>query len=128
MNKLERKAGLPNTAGYRYARRTGNELHGSGQVPADVCGDIVGKADPYRQAQQCHANLERLLQCHNFSISDIQHLTVYVVGSRENLTGAWRAIKERYPDGVPPATLLGVALLGYEHQLVVIDARVIKDV
>ena len=127
MNEIETQAGLPKTAGYLYAKRTGNQLHVSGQVPIDTSGDIVGKADPYKQAQQCLANLELLLKCHGFEIDDIQHLTIYVVGGRENLSSAWRAVKEKRPDGVPPATLLGVALLGYEYQLVEIDAKVVKD-
>jgi enamine deaminase RidA (YjgF/YER057c/UK114 family) len=126
MNEIEIKAGLAQTPGYLYARRTGNELHVSGQVPNNASGEIVGKADPHQQAQRCLANLEALLNVHDFEKKDIQHLTIYVVGCRENLTTAWRAVQEVFPDGVPPATLLGVALLGYEHQLVEIDARVVK--
>ena len=127
MNKIETQAGLPKTAGYLYAKQTGNQLHVSGQVPIDTYGELVGKTDPHKQTQQCLANLELLLECHGYEINDVQHLTVYVVGDRENLASAWRAVKDMYPDGVPPSTLLGVALLGYEHQLVEIDAKVIKD-
>jgi len=128
MNEIETQAGLARTPGYRYARKTGNQLHVSGQVPIDTSGDIVGETDPYVQAQQCLANLELLLKCHDFEITDIQHLTIYVVGNRENLTSAWQVAKEKFPDGVPPATLLGVGLLGYEGQLVEIDATVIKEI
>ena len=127
MNEIETQAGLAETAGYLYAKKTGNQLHVAGQVPVDSCGDIVGMADPYRQAQQCLANLGLLLNCHDFEKSDIQHLTIYVVGDRDNLSSAWRAVKDAYPQGVPPATLLGVALLGYDNQLVEIDAKVIKE-
>ncbi|MGA8239287.1 MAG: RidA family protein [Desulfobacterales bacterium] len=127
MNKIEIQAGLPKTAGYLYAKRTGNQLHVSGQVPNNGSGEIIGCSDPYKQAQQCLANLELLLKSHNFEKNDIQHLTVYVVGQRENLTDAWRAVQGVFPNGVPPATLLGVALLGYENQLVEIDAKVVKD-
>ena len=124
MNEIETLAGLAKTAGYRYAKKAGNQLHVAGQVPVDSCGDI---ADPYRQAQQCLANLELLLNCHDFGENDIQHLTVYVVGGRDGLTSAWQAVKEAYPEGVPLATLLGVALLGYDNQLVEIDAKVVKE-
>jgi enamine deaminase RidA (YjgF/YER057c/UK114 family) len=127
MNEIEIQAGLAETAGYRYAKRTGNQLHVSGQVPINTFGDIVGKTDPYKQAQQCLANLNLLLRCHDYQISSIQHITIYVVGDRESLTSAWRAVKEEYPEGVPPATLLGVALLGYENQLVEIDAKVVRE-
>ena len=127
MNEIETQAGLPQTGGYLYAKKTGNQLHVAGQVPVDSSADIVGVTDPYRQAQQCLDNLKLLLKCHDFEINDIQHLTIYVVGDRENLTSAWRAVKDAYPQGVPPATLLGVALLGYDNQLVEIDAKVIKE-
>lgn len=128
MNEIETQAGLPKTPGYRYAKKAGNQLHVSGQVPIDTSGDIVGKTDPYAQAQQCLANLELLLKCHDFEINDIHNLTIYVVGDRANLTRAWQAAKEKFPDGVPPATLLGVGLLGYEGQLVEIDAKIIKEI
>jgi hypothetical protein len=48
------------------------------------------------------------------------------VGERENLLAAWRAVTEFFDETVPPATLLGVADLGYENQLVEIDARVTR--
>jgi enamine deaminase RidA (YjgF/YER057c/UK114 family) len=58
MNEIETQAGLPVTSGYQYAKRTGNQLHISGQVPHNVSGEIVGKTDPYKQAQQCLTNLD----------------------------------------------------------------------
>jgi hypothetical protein len=67
------------------------------------------------------------LKCHNFEKKDIQHLTIYVVGNRENLIDAWSAVQGVFVDGVPPATLLGVVLLGYENQLVELDAKIVKD-
>ena len=127
MNEIETQAGLAETAGYLYAKKIGSQLHVAGQVPTDPSGDIVGIDDPYRQAHQCLASLELLLKCHDFEKRDIQHLTIYVVGDRESLACAWRAIKEEFPQGVPPATLLGVALLGYDNQLVEIDAKVIRE-
>ena len=54
-------------------------------------------------------------------------MTIYVVGERVNLTIAWSAVKAMFPNGVPPATLLGIATLGYEKQLVEIDATIIKE-
>ena len=127
MNEIEIKSGLPQTDGYLYAKKTDNRLYVSGQVPVDESGEIVGKSDPYKQAQQCVTNLEILLKCYDFQKADIQHLTIYVVGNKENLSSAWQAIKEMFPGGVPPATLLGVTLLGYTDQLVEIDAKIIKE-
>ena len=126
MNEIEEKAGLPKTPGYRYAKQVGNQLHVSGQVPQNESGVIVAMSNPYKQAQQCLANLELLLNCHHFGKNDIQHITIYVVGNRDNLNEAWKAVQTVFNNIVPPATLLGVALLGHESQLVEIDAKIIK--
>ncbi|MDH4146490.1 MAG: RidA family protein, partial [Acidimicrobiia bacterium] len=53
-------------------------------------------------------------------------LIVYVVGEHQNLLDAWSAVTEWFAGDVPPATLLGVNLLGYSDQLVEIDATVVK--
>jgi len=127
MNEAEIRAGLPPTPGYRYAKVTGNQLHVAGQVPQDSEGNIVGVGDPYAQATQCLANLRLLMTCHGFREQDVQHLTMYVVGPRENLTSTWKAVSAAFSNEVPPATLLGVSLLGYAEQLVEIDARIIKE-
>lgn len=38
----------------------------------------------------------------------------------------WKAVLRYLSDDVPPATLLGVAVLGYEDQLVEIDAITVR--
>ncbi len=58
-------------------------------------------------------------------ISPKRHLTVYVVGEHEHLVDAWAAVSQCFGGTVPPATLLGVNLLGHRGQLVEIDATVI---
>ena len=126
MNEKEIEAGLPQTPGYRYAKLRGEQLHIAGQVPNDSSGELAG-SDAFSQAQQCLANLETILDCYGFDRNDIQHIKIYVVGDQQNLMEAWRAVGEQFSDQVPPATLLGVARLGYKQQLVEIDATVIKD-
>ena len=49
---------------------------------------------------------------------------MYVVGAQQNLRNAWVAVTNGFDGNVPPATLLGVALLGYVDQLVEVDAVV----
>lgn len=127
MNEVEKKSGLPKTAGYLYAKQIGNQLFVSGQVPHNNLREIVGKNDPYKQAQQCLINLGMLLNCHCFDKNDIQHLNLYVVGDRENLIAAWRTVQDEFCSEVPPATLLGVTTLGYTGQLVEIGATIVKD-
>ncbi len=125
MNEKEIKAGLAVTPGYRYARRVGERLLIAGQVPLDGCGALVGVDDPAAQAGQCLENLKILLRCHGFDLADVQQLTVHVVGPREHLTAAWAVVTRCFTEGVPPATLLGVPVLGHAGQLVEIDATVI---
>ena len=63
---------------------------------------------------------------HNFSTSDVRQLVVYVIGEQSNLSAAWKAVTEYFNEHVPPATLLGVARLGYVGQLVEVSATVLK--
>ncbi len=125
-NEKEIAAGLPPTPGYRYASLQGDHLYVAGQVPNDATGDIVGD-DAHTQTLQCFANLDTILGCYGFDRSDIQRLVIYVVGEQNNLTTAWQAVTDTFSSAVPPATLLGVARLGYPTQLVEVDATVVKE-
>ena len=71
-------------------------------------------------------NLRLLLGVHGFDVADVRHLVIYVVGEHQNLLDAWSAVSSWFDNDVPPATLLGVNLLGYSDQLVEIDATVMK--
>lgn len=124
MNELETQAGLPTTVNYRYADAIGDELFVAGQVPHDSERQLVGPQDPAAQATQCLDNLGTLIALHHFELADIRHLTIYVVGQQQNLTAAWAAVTSWFDSNVPPATLLGVNLLGHLQQLVEVDARV----
>ena len=124
MNEGELGAGLAQTPNYRYADRVGDRLYVAGQVPRDRESQLVGHGDPVAQATQCLENLFTLIAHHGFSKDDIHQLTVYVVGSRQNLRDAWVSVTDCFDGNVPPATLLGVALLGYVDQLVEVDAVV----
>jgi enamine deaminase RidA (YjgF/YER057c/UK114 family) len=127
VNESEAAAGLPATPQYQYAQRVGNQLFVAGQVPHDAQGLLVGPDDPYSQALQCLRNLNTVIGVHGFAPADIRQLVVYVVGEQANLTVAWNAVTEHFNGLVPPATLLGVARLGYVGQLVEVDATVLKS-
>ena len=54
---------------------------------------------------------------------DVAKSTVYVASAdREDLVAVWRVVREAFGDHDAPSTLLGVAALGYEGQLVEIEA------
>lgn len=126
MNEPEINAGLPPTPQYQYAQRIGEHLFVAGQVPNDALGRIVALGDSQAQSTQCLLNLRTVLAVHGFATSDIRKLLVYVVGEQAALSAAWAAVSEFFNGRVPPATLLGVARLGYEGQLVEVDATVLK--
>lgn len=127
MNELERSAGLPATANYRYADRVGDELFVAGQVPHNSQRELVGLDDVGAQATKCLDNLSQLIQVYEFELADIRRLIVYVVGEQNNLTTAWSVVTDWFDGVVPPATLLGVNLLGHDRQLVEVDATIRKE-
>lgn len=126
MNEAERAAGMPGTPQYQYAQRVSNQLFIAGQVPHDSQGQLVGVGDSLVQASQCLQNLSLVLSVHGFSMADVRQLVVYVAGEQEQLSAAWKATTEFFAGQVPPATLLGVARLGYPGQLVEVGATVVK--
>lgn len=127
MNEHELRAGLAQTSNYQYAQRVGAQLFIAGQVPHDSEANLVGVDDPSAQARQCLSNLRTLLTLHGFDEGDIRHLKIYAVGEQKNLTDTWQAVMEWFDNDVPPATLLGVTRLGYEGQLVEVDATIIRE-
>ena len=125
MNDREIAAGLAPTPGYRYADVVGDRLFVAGQVPHDAAGALVGAGEPARQAAACLDNLRTVLDVNGFALGDVHRLTIYVVGDQSHLTDAWRGVTAWFGGEVPPATLLGVHLLGHVGQLVEIDAVVV---
>jgi 2-iminobutanoate/2-iminopropanoate deaminase len=126
MNEREIEAGLAQTPGYRYADRVGDQLYVAGQVPHDHEGVLVGRDDPVAQATRCLDNLRLVIEQHDFRIADIRTLTIYVVGPIEDLSSAWGAVTTWFGGEVPPATLLGVPVLGHQDQVVEIDATIVR--
>lgn len=124
MNEHELAAGLADTPGYRYADVVGNRLFVAGQVPHDADGDLVGPDDPRAQAISCLDNLRVLVELRGFALGDVRHLTMYVVGDHQALADAWDGVRSWHDGEVPPATLLGVNLLGHPGQLVEVDAHI----
>ena len=80
-------------------------------------GDIVG------QAEHAMANLVSALLAAGAELSDVVKTTVYVAArAAMTLRPAWALSADRFGDHDAPATLLGVAVLGYADQLVEVEA------
>jgi enamine deaminase RidA (YjgF/YER057c/UK114 family) len=101
----------------------------AGQCPLDDAGRLVGPADVAAQARQVVANLSACMYDVGAAPDQVVRTTVYVVGGQDALATAWSIFRDSGVSGTPmaPSTLIGVARLGYEGQLVEIDAVVLLD-
>ncbi len=96
----------------------------TGQVPLDERGQLIGPGNPFAQTRQCLRNLAACLTEAGAHPEDVVRTTIYVVAAeRATLGRVWRAVMESEFGAVAhtPATLVGVAHLGYEGQLVEIE-------
>lgn len=112
------------TPGYTYAMiaQGGRTVYTAGAVPLDADGKLVGEDDLAAQADQTVNNLLVALEAAGAGVNDIVKSTVFVMASeRASLGLAWRCLEK---SGLtrPPSTLLGVTFLGYEGQLIEIEA------
>jgi reactive intermediate/imine deaminase len=84
--------------------RAGDLLFISGQVAWDADGQVVGRGDPVRQAEQVFANIETILLANDAVFDDIVKVTVYVTDL------AWfqqlSDIRTRLFSGSPPASTI----------------------
>ncbi len=99
----------------------------AGAVPLDAGGNLVGPGDRLAQARQTLENLALALEAIGATARDVIKTTVYVVADdRADLAAVWGVVQE---SGMADAasTLLGVSLLGYEGQLVEIEAIAVLD-
>ena len=116
--------GLSDTPGYSHAAvaQKGGLVLTAGAVPLDADGDLVGPGDYAAQTRQVLDNLALALGAAGARGEDVLKTTVYVVAQdREDLGGVWRVIQESEV-AAAASTLLGVSLLGYEGQLVGVEA------
>lgn len=112
------------TPGYSYAvvAHGVRTVYTAGAVPLDATGRLVGEGDLVAQADQTVDNLLAALEAAGAGIDDIVKTTVFVVArERSTLGKAWRCLEKSGLNG-PPSTLLGVTFLGYEGQLIEIEA------
>jgi enamine deaminase RidA (YjgF/YER057c/UK114 family) len=68
-------------------------------------------------------NLITALEGAGASLRDIAKTTVYVATSKQDdLVAAWDVVREYMGDHDAPSTLMGVTVLGYDGQLVEVEA------
>jgi enamine deaminase RidA (YjgF/YER057c/UK114 family) len=115
-------AGVP----YAYAAVTRDRpvlVFTAGACPLDASGSTVGAGDVAAQAEAAMTNLRHALAQAGAGLDDVVKVTVYVASSdRADLVAAWSVVHRDFGSHEPPATLLGVSVLGYADQLVEVEA------
>lgn len=95
----------------------------AGACPLDETGATVAVGDVRGQAEQVMRNLRTALRAAGADLTDVVKSTVYVAGrSRADLVAAWEVVSAHFGGHDAPSTLVGVAVLGYEDQLVEVEA------
>ena len=124
-----RPSQLTATAPYAYASVTGpgQFVFTAGACPLDADGNTVAVGDIAGQAQRVMDNLVAVLQAAGADLSDVVKTTVFVASSRQaDLGTAWRVVRAAFGDHDAPSTLLGVTVVGYDDQLVEVEAVAIR--
>ncbi len=124
--RLIRNDALAQTVDYAYAAEAEAPVRAiwtAGACPLDADGRTVAPGDHAAQARQVMRNLTAALEGAGASLSDIVKTTVYVASSRQaDPVAAWDVVREHMGDHDAPSTLLGVTVLGYDDQLVEVEA------
>ena len=95
----------------------------AGACPLDETGAIVGFGDVQTQAEQVMSNLSVALEASGARLEDVVKTTVYVAShDRADLVAAWDVVRRHFGRHDAPSTLVGVTMLGYEGQLVEVEA------
>jgi enamine deaminase RidA (YjgF/YER057c/UK114 family) len=123
--ELIRVPGLYPQAPYAYAAAAapGSLVFTAGACPIDQDGNVVGGTDLAAQAAQAMLNLTAALAAAGAGLSDVLKTTVYVASAdRADLVAVWGVVRAGFGAHDAPSTLLGVSTLGYQGQLVEIEA------
>jgi enamine deaminase RidA (YjgF/YER057c/UK114 family) len=110
---------------YAYASvcGPGHLVFTAGACPLDEQGALVGAGDVRRQARQVVTNLAEALDAAGAGLADVLKTTVYVASAdRADLVAAWDIVSAAFAAHDVPSTLLGVSTLGYDGQLVEVEA------
>ena len=109
---------------YHHAVKVGNTIYTSGQVAADLEGNLVGKGDLPAQMAQAFENLKRVLEAGGATMADIVQLSMYVsdYSKMADIGEVW--VKYLGPT-YPPALAVQVAGLQGEFMVEMIATAVV---
>ena len=123
---LVRSAALSDVAQYAYAatvERGARLIFLAGACPLEQDGSTAAVGDYAGQAAKCIETLTEALRAAGATIEDVVSTRVLVASSRQSdLGAAWAVVRDAFGQHDVPSTLLGVTVLGYDDQLVEIEA------
>jgi enamine deaminase RidA (YjgF/YER057c/UK114 family) len=123
---LIRSATLSGVAEYAYAATAPGEarlIFIAGACPLNEDGSTAAVGDYAGQAAKSFANMRTALADAGASVEDVIRTRVLVASSRrEDLVTSWEVVRDSFGPHDVPSTLLGVTVLGYQDQLVEIEA------
>lgn len=95
----------------------------AGSCPLDDEGKTTAPGDYAGQAARCIETLETALAASGAALTDVISTRVLVASTRQSdLVTAWNIVEAAFGSHDVPSTLLGVTVLGYDDQLVEIEA------
>ncbi|MFI1263324.1 MULTISPECIES: RidA family protein [Streptomyces] len=123
---LIRSTSLSDVAEYAYAATAPAEsrlIFLAGACPLNEDGSIAAIGDIAGQAAKAVENMRIALADSGASLHDVLSTRVLVASHRrEDLVTAWGVVRTAFGDHDVPSTLMGVTVLGYDGQLVEIEA------
>ena len=123
---LIRSQSLSSVAQYAYAATAPSNarlVFLAGSCPLNLDGSTAGIGDHAAQAAKCIENMNLALAEAGASITDVISTRVLVASSsQKDLVSAWNVVREAFGAHEVPSTLMGTTVLGYDHQLVEIEA------
>jgi enamine deaminase RidA (YjgF/YER057c/UK114 family) len=124
--QLIRSASLSGVAEYAYAATAPKDarlIFLAGACPLNDDGSTAAVGDYVGQAARCVATMITALGDARATIEDVISTRIYVASDRQGDLGAvWGVVRDAFGEHDVPSTLLGVTVLGYDDQLVEIEA------
>lgn len=124
--QLIRAPELSDVVEYAYAATAPKDarlIFLAGSCPLDEDGSTVAVGDYAGQAAACVETMRRALAAAGTTLEDVISTRVLVASSSQaDLVTAWEVVRDAFGEHDVPSALLGVTVLGYDDQLVEIEA------